>query len=146
MNEIADSSPVSGGQHWSQQELDYALNVLLEADSTERYLGLCVLVGDHLNREAKAVHRIIWGLATRITNTKYQPGPCRNPREGDDVTFCDIQIIKWATSSHTHDKRRKDGPSTPEHLAGILGRSPEVVKDMWNQYGPARGRKGFFND
>lgn len=126
---------------WTQEEFDTLLNEVLPADSYERMVGLCDLVGRRLGRDGDAVMRIMWGLALRITKIDYTPSPTRTPRKLP--TFADIQMIKWATRGKSKDVRRKAGPADSEYMARVLMLPIETVEKMWMEYGPAQGRQGF---
>lgn len=126
---------------WSQEELDYALNTILKADSFERMNGLAHVVGKKLQRDTDAVMRILWGLAVRITSVEYEPGPSREQRT--DSTSADIQMVIWATRAKTKDKRRIKGPADSEYMAKVLCLPLDVVEELWKMHGPARGRVGF---
>lgn len=126
----------------SQEELDSTLNTVLPADSLERMHGLCTIAGQSYNRDGEAVMRIMWGLAMRVSYTDYEAGPTRMSRS-PDVSFADIQMIKWATSGKSTDVRRRKGPADPEYMAKVLGHPLAVAEKLWNEYGPAKGRAGF---
>ena len=126
---------------WTQEEIDWTLNLVLPADSIERFKGLCQIAGDALSRTPDSIDRVVWGLATRITMINYEPGPTRTARTG--ISFLDIQIIKWAAEAHVKDKRRRNGPADTLFLSKVIGHSLPVVEKLWKEYGPAKGRTGF---
>lgn len=126
---------------WTQEQIDLVLNIVLPADSSERFKGLCQTVGEALSRTPDSIDRVVWGLATRITMINYEPGPTRIPRKG--ISFLDIQIVKWAAEAHVKDKRRKNGPADILFLSKVLGHSLDVTNSLWKEYGPAKGRTGF---
>lgn len=128
-------------EFWTQEELDSTLNCLLRADSFERMNGLAVLVGEDLGRDPDAVMRIMWGLAKRVSFTNYEPGPTREHRTS--ACFGDIQMVKWATTGTSKDKRRRCGPADSEYMTKVLCLPRSLVDELWTEYGPARGRVGF---
>jgi hypothetical protein len=127
---------------WTQDEIDYALNTILPANSVEQFHGLCDVVGSKLGRSGSAVSRFMWGLASRITHTEYTPGPGRIPRS-DKYTYCDIRMTELASKAITKDKNAKAGRSNPQYLAGILGHPVEMVEVLWRKYGWGAGRSRF---
>lgn len=130
---------------WKQEEFDILLNTCQIADSHERLNGCIDIAADVFGREPKAVFRILWGLAVRITNIDYEPGPVRIAREGKGPNFFDIQMIRWAANNSTKDKRQRSGRSDEAYMAKVLGLPLEVVTKLWQLHGPAKGRKPLFD-
>lgn len=114
------SSGLPSAGKWKQEEFDFLLNACQLADSHERLSGCIDLAAKTLNRDSKAVFRILWGLAVRITQIDYEPGLARNKRVSNEPTFFDIQMIRWAAGNHTKDKRQRSGRADETYMVKLL--------------------------
>ena len=84
----------------------------------------------------------LWHLATRVT--EYVPKQQqRTRRDGLPFSWTEQQIFVRATTSATEAVRLKPDAT---YLAGLLQRSEDECKDGIRLYGPALGRKGFFDE
>ena len=125
---------------WSVEQMKKGLELLLNANSPERFRGLCDLIAREDGRDVgrNAVRRFYWGMANGFHHISWEVTELRT----GPATFAEKLLIRWGANSHTKSRKQKFKP-TPEFIAKLIRRPVEFVQEWWRRLGPARGREGF---
>lgn len=124
--------PCDTEREYIRKATEFAVKIKWQKDAHEK------------NDGSPSWHRMLWGFATRAE--EYTPRQ-RTRRDGLPFTWVEQQMIVRATTTASNvAKSTRVAKPDATYLAGLLQRSEDECKDGIRLYGPALGRKGFFDE
>lgn len=135
---------------WSQGEADAALDALLVCQTEAAYKGALDAVAKTLERglpdgrpDGDVVERFVWGLCVRLT--EYVPPTKPLTLRAGPPTWAELHFIQMASATRSKEAQAKrKAPPDARYLAPLLRRSIVETTQLWEKYGPSRGRGAGF--
>jgi len=135
---------------WTPGEINAAIDALLEMQSEAAYKGELDRLAKILERglpdgrpDGDVVERFIWGLCVRLT--EYTPPKQAPALRTGPATWAEQHFIQMATATRSREAQdKRKAPPDARYLSPLLRRSIVDAMQLWEKYGPSRGRGAGF--